>query len=398
MKFAVQANTRLVDLRILYLAHDLSDAAIWRRVHMLNTGGAVVDLAGFSRASPVTKGPAKTMTCFGLTKNGGFIQRIAAVGRSFATMRKKIPGTPKPDLIIARNLEMLALSGRVRAQFGRSDIPIVYECLDIHHLMLRRDVIGWALRKLERALMRKTSLLITSSPGFVRNYFDRFDQCAPQTQIVENKMLQNAPPHLSRVSDGKLSIGWFGILRCQKSLHFLDQITRNTDGRIQVSLRGKPAYDVMPDFDQIVANNPFLHFGGPYRYPDDLADIYSQVDLAWLLDFYQQGENSDWLLPNRLYEGCAHGAVPLVRATTETARFLQKRKIGAIIDTNDADKIATQLEAINITVARRAVQSEPQSTWICSDKECAELVTKLSQLNIPQISLSKPKSALQDQT
>ena len=38
------------------------------------------------------------------------------------------------------------------------------------------------------------------------------------------------------------------------------------------------------------------------------------VHFTWAIDFYEAGANSDWLLPNRLYEGGAHGAVPIALA------------------------------------------------------------------------------------
>ena len=61
--------------------------------------------------------------------------------------------------------------------------------------------------------------------------------------------------------------------------------------------------------DKVIDANPDLSFLGPYAWPGDLPDIYGGVDVAWLIDRYQAGQNSDWLLPNRLYEGCLNGAV-----------------------------------------------------------------------------------------
>lgn len=107
-------------------------------------------------------------------------------------------------------------------------------------------------------------------------------------------------------------------------------------GRYRVLLRGKPALDQLPQFHATVAANPDLDFGGPYRNPEDLADIYGQVHLSWLIDRYDAGKNSDWLLPNRLYEGCRHHAVPVALAGTEVANFLGDYGLGLTIAAPDA--------------------------------------------------------------
>ena len=59
-----------------YLAHDLDDPAIWRRVEMLRRGGARVRVAGFRRG----QGPLpEAATVLGRTANGRMVQRVRAI-------------------------------------------------------------------------------------------------------------------------------------------------------------------------------------------------------------------------------------------------------------------------------------------------------------------------------
>ncbi|TIS70411.1 MAG: glycosyltransferase family 4 protein, partial [Mesorhizobium sp.] len=104
----------------------------------------------------------------------------------------KFAGLARPDLILARNLEMLALASRARRAFG-AGVPIVYECLDIHRLVLRNDLIGKTLRGAERHLARDVKLLVTSSPAFVANYFKPFGQIAAPVELIENKYFDTMP-------------------------------------------------------------------------------------------------------------------------------------------------------------------------------------------------------------
>ena len=106
-------------LHVLYLVHDLVDPAVRRRVMMLKAGGAKVTLAGFRRA----RGAAAEFgdiapIDLGVTRDGRFAQRLAAVARAALTLGAKLRGVAKPDLIIGRNLEMLALANRAKALFS----------------------------------------------------------------------------------------------------------------------------------------------------------------------------------------------------------------------------------------------------------------------------------------
>src|SRR3546814_8999676 len=69
-------------------------------------------------------------------------------------------------------------------------------------------------------------------------------------------------------------------------------------------------------------------YGGEYRNPDDLPEIYGRVHLTWAFDFLDEGSNSDWLLPNRLYEGGYFGSVALASSHTETGKKVRELGLG----------------------------------------------------------------------
>lgn len=375
-------------IRILYLAHDLSDAGIWRRVEMLIAGGAEVAVAGFRRVD--SEVPVEcTVVELGRTENARLGKRALSVARARLSLGRTLSGLSAPDLVIARNLEMLALAAPALRVLGAPAAPIVYECLDIHRMMLRSDALGTALRGLERRLAQRVSLLLTSSPAFLRNYFDRYETVPAPVEIVENRFLELAPAPEAPVAGacpGPIRIGWFGILRCARSLDFLDRLTRAADGRIEVILRGKPARDALPTLDGVLAANPQLRLEGPYRYPDDLAAIYGAVDFAWLIDWYDAGENSEWLLPNRLYEGCRFGAVPIARKGTEIARVLEQLGIGVVTEGRSPEYLAQELTGLSLEDVARlkaAVARTGKARWSVDRDACRALVGRLSALRVP---------------
>lgn len=374
-------------LDVLYLAHDVADPAIRRRTLTLEAGGAKVTVAGFRRGADTacTDGVIE----LGITRDGKFAQRITAVGKAAMVLGSKLRGIGRPGIIIARNLEMLALANRANAIFG-GDIPIVYECLDIHRLLLRKDFAGRTLRAAEQYLGRNVSLLVTSSPAFIENYFRPISQLKAPTLLLENKVIDLGDgtavgPALPRppVPGAPWKIGWFGALRCQKSLKLLAEFSRAMDGKFEIVLRGRPAYSEFDDFDGFVKNEPFMTFHGPYKNPEDLAAIYHEVHFSWGIDFFEEGLNSSWLLPNRLYEGCRYGAVPIAMRGTETARFLSAKHIGLLLDRAEIAVLARLLG--DMTPARYLAEFDRvagtgSEDWVFDEGDCQRLVHRLTAL------------------
>ncbi|MCA0054936.1 MULTISPECIES: glycosyltransferase family 4 protein [unclassified Mesorhizobium] len=376
-------------LNVLYLVHDVSDPAVRRRITMLRAGGAQVTLAGFRRtANRIADVEGLRPLDLGATRDGRFAQRLTAVAKAAVSIGTRLRGMPRPDLIIARNLEMLALARRANTAFGAA-VPIVYECLDIHRLMLRSDKVGKALRATERYLARDVRLLVTSSPAFTANYFEPYGQVTAPVELVENKYFEAAAilPAEHEMAEAPVAppwrIGWFGALRCRRSLELLADFSRRADGRFEIVLRGRPALTEFPDFHAFVEAEPWLSFRGPYRNPEDMAAIYRDVHFSWAIDFFEAGQNSEWLLPNRLYEGCRFGAVPISMANTETGRFLGRQGIGILLPEASPDALEAaigKMEERRFSTLKERVLSRNPRIWSYDRSDCQALVDKLRSL------------------
>lgn len=375
-------------INILMLTHDVSDPATRRRVSMLVAGGAHVSLAGFRRSEfPIAEIEGCPVTDLGQTSNGAFLQRIAAVLRTLFCLKSHRSLFDKADVVVARNLEMLAVA--VRGQSLTNLKPfIVYEVLDIHRLLLRRNIIGMGLRWLEGWLARRCAAIITSSPAFVENYFDELSHAALPIRIVENKVL-DVHGTIEPLQDNKRAdgppwiIGWYGNLRCSRSLALLRAITMNSDGRVEVVIRGRPSLDQMPDFHKIIDDTPGMRYLGTYKNPEDLPDMYKSIHFAWIIDLFEEGLNSTWLLPNRLYEGCAFGVVPLALDGVETSHAMKSLHIGVTFTKPQESEFTQYFKTLTQDTYSGLVQAVAKispSTWICGQKECEELVAWLRSL------------------
>lgn len=100
-------------LQILYFAQDLADPAVRRRILMLKAGGARVTLAGFRRgANALAAIEGIDPIELGTTRDGRFAQRVSAITKACLSLPAKLRAVGRPDLIIARNLDMLAVANK----------------------------------------------------------------------------------------------------------------------------------------------------------------------------------------------------------------------------------------------------------------------------------------------
>jgi succinoglycan biosynthesis protein ExoL len=373
---------------LAYLVHDVNDAAVRRRVDLLAGEGFDVGLGGFCRHA----GPAGTSSArapvqavarvldLGRTRDARLVQRAAFVTKwllSPGAIRAFCADAP---VIVARNLEMLVLAWRVRAPRQR----LVYECLDIHRLMLGTGRKSWAMRWIERRLLAATDLVIVSSPAFARDYFAARQGRGDKVLLVENKVPVERravpPPRTGEDGgDGVWRIGWFGMLRCRRTLRELAALARSSQGRIEVVVAGIASAAEFPDFAREIAAHPGLCYLGAFR-QEDLSRLYGMVDFVWAIDYFEEGFNSDWLLPNRLYEGLAHAVVPIALAGVETGRWLQRHGVGLLVEEATAG-LPARLAAIGATehaAMRAAIVALPEAALYQTPVERRAIVAAIT--------------------
>jgi succinoglycan biosynthesis protein ExoL len=379
---------------IAYFAHDLADPAVHRRVRFLQMGGATeIAVLGFRRGDRAVADVAGlTPVELARTHDRRLLHRVLATARALVDggrWRAQLEGA---EVVLARNLEMLLIAAVARRRFAPR-ASLVYECLDIHRLMLARGPAGALLRRLERTLLAECGLLVVSAPDFAWRYFrpvhgDR----TPPICLLENKVLAVELPDLPAQRRPALPagpppgppwrIGWFGNLHCRRSLHLLAGLAARSGGAVQVVLRGRPQRGAIPDFDAVVAATPGMTFHGPYERPADLAAIYGDVHLVWAIDLYDAGGNSDWLLMNRLYEGGLYGAVPIALASVATGRWLRRRGIGLLLEADQPietalDATMARLDAASYLAARAAVDARPVSDFVHGPEDSAAVIAAL---------------------
>ncbi|MEM9421499.1 MAG: glycosyltransferase [Pseudomonadota bacterium] len=318
-------------MRIVVFGHDADDAMLARRIAAMEALGHTVT------AYTMRRGPQQRRTWdnhdLGQTHDGQMLHRLWALWKGLG--RGPSPATlAQADLIWARNLDMLLLA-RAALRRVRKNIPIAYEALDIHWSLSQQSLRGALMRATERWAMASAHGLITSSPGFIQNYFARYQKDHPPVHLLENKVPSDRlPARPSPNPRGQaeptppLRVGFVGALRCERSFTLLAQTANMMDGAISVHLHGKVSDDGIPNFEERIKASVHMTYYGPYQSPEDLEAVYSTLDIVWAGDYLMAGKSSSWSLVNRLYEGGYFGVPCLAPGGTQTAKWIEQNRTG----------------------------------------------------------------------
>lgn len=317
-------------------------------------------------------------------ENENLAKRVLVLTASIFKIAFNIGRVRRADVLVARNFDLLLLA--VAARFmALQRIPVVYECLDIHAIFTDPSRKGALFRFVERMLLARTALVVVSSPGFVDNYFRPVQRYRGPVFLLENKIWfsgtlperrgADAPPGRGTLQH-PYRVGWVGSLRCEPSFSILSGAARQLGERVRLEFHGNIHEHVLRDFDARLAGLANVAYHGPYSYPAGLA-MYRTLDFVWAQDLWQRGANSDWLLPNRIYEASYYGCLSIAVAGTQTARTVEERGLGYVVPEATAEALASliaELDPDEVATRRAALLARPTSDFVTSSAEVRAMI------------------------
>lgn len=388
MSGAAAARTRP---DFVYFGPDVAETGTRRRLAQLRQVGARVVGFTFERHNYHHDFvPDWENVSFGVIPAGRYGRRLGALARALLTVLRR-PGLPRPAIIVARNLDLLAIALAARL-LGRLRGPLVYEVLDVRGVLLGASPVARLLRFAERQLLRHCDALIVSSPGFETRYFRPIQGYRRPIILVENR-LNPAALAAARAPEGdwrsagrtkrgldpdRLVLGWVGAFRCARSAALLAAIARRLP-QVAILLAGVPTYCDRESFRRTFEGLPNVVFHGEFPYPRGLYEVYAQIDLNWGFDLSKKGDSGRWLLPNRLYEGGFFGVPMLTESDSETAAYVERLGIGwAVPAEEDAIVALITTRLPDEYPAAKAAAVAAMDTGFTDDNDLQAVVTALA--------------------
>ena len=370
-------------MRVIFFADDLSETAQLRRIRSIRAAGHDVSSVSLSKDARLHVAPPDWPDIrLGTIGEEQLGRRLLLLARGLARIWRNRHAIREADLLVGRNMHMAALCLIARRMAGRR-IPVLYECLDIHSIFTGTGPKARFARWVERRVLARASLLVVSSPAFVSRYFAPVQGFTGRWRLLENRIwFEQAPaprPAPAPPDEGPIRLAWVGAIRCRRSLELLLAAADALGPRLELHIHGMIHTHSLGDLEARISARPNVHYHGPYAWPDGLAPIYGAADLAWCQDLWQSAANSDWLLPNRIYEAGWFGCPSLACAATETGRTIEARGLGYTIPEATPEALIALLERLDrraLAARRTTVLALPDDLFRLTEAEIAAVVAE----------------------
>jgi succinoglycan biosynthesis protein ExoL len=384
---APQETPRPAVQRIAFFAHDSRESVVIKRAKAFQSAGAsVIGFMFHRKRDKMQPDPVWQNVALGATVDRNYLARLPKLCRGLWKVLRHRRELRSCDVIYARNFDMMALA-TIAKWLSRSSAQLVYEVLDVQRAFVGTDILNAMFRWIERRLLATCDLLVVSSPMFMTHYFEARQRYTGAWFLLENKVSASqfaaTPTAKARApaSGPPWIIGWFGTLRCARSLDILSRIAAAYPDKVTVRIRGTPSEEDIPGASLRAATTGRANFQylGPYESPRDLSEIYAEIHFTWAIDFLDAGSNSDWLLPNRLYEGGLFNAISIAREGTATGDKVVRDGLGVTLKEPIDESLSAWLLAMDAnefallaTAARRA----PRSLFV-DERDTVALLARL---------------------
>lgn len=366
-------------MNILFFTTALEHTTFRKTAKMLQDEGAEVKILGFTRNNfPVSELNDVAIESLGTISHGNYLQRLMRLFKLLPLIRRE---AKQYDVIYTFTLDTLLIC-RLSLIFKKK--IWVYQIQDIRAAYFGDSIKSRVLKSLEKIIINRVNVVVVSSLNYYTDHFKPlYNLNKKKLVVIENKLLKDSITKIKHpIVNNQFVIGYFGVMRCNRSWKILHQLALNNIDKIKLYLRGKPIIE--PDMQAIVDSIDNITFGGLYKSPDELDVLYNNVDIVWAAYPYSDSVNGNWKYARtiRFYESLAYGKPVIVQKGTPQEADVIKYNIGLIIDMKNVDETINRLSMISI---------EDLSTWseninkldesvYFHQSEYKDLLTKLNDL------------------
>jgi len=286
----------------------------------------------------------------GRIEHGHYAKRLCTFLRLLPVVRRQLL---ESDVVYAFGFDM-AFLGWLALRTMSMNSKFVMEIADIRQVLLGDGLMNYMLRLIERRLVKDLHLLVVTSKAFAVEYYGKLrgltslkylviENKVDATSMSSDRMCKGA----TKLKDMPLRIGYFGLLRCARSWVILKRAVMKGEGRIQLVLRGIPFG--IPSMSHEAQSIPFIDYAGAYKVPDDLPEMYGNVDMVWASYPFMNTTigNWRWARTNRFYEACYFKRPMFVQVGTEDGLAVEMLGIGCCVDLHHIEETVDRILAVD---------------------------------------------------
>lgn len=369
--------TEPINKKIIFVMQTLGHPRDAKRIKMLLDGGFSVEAIGFSRNNHVGRIPECRVDVIGKLSDGNYLRRFFVLLSSMKNLQFRLLNS---EIAYVSGFDMLFLTFLIKKLY-KLPFSIVYEVGDIRNIQTKSSIVGKATRWIDRLMIRHVDLVVATSIGYIKGYYKEWIGVSPKYHIIENKLeyeREGRKRSYRITSNTKIKIGYFGVLRCIRSIEILCMLAKSQPDNFEVIIAG-----VFQDEScrRLISDITNIKYLGAYKSPDDLDALYSDVDIVWACyPFPVCGdENWQWARTNRFYESCYYSTPMIFLKGSGDESSIVKYGIGMPVEDLFDDNVLDQFSLLtwsNVEKWRKAIEEVPKSVFVLE----AELETTKSKI------------------
>ena len=314
------AQSNKIPHTIIVIAPTMSQPRYHKRATLLSKI-AQIKVFAFSRGLyEESKFPGNiSIYRLGRISDRSYIKRIIKVIRAVFIIKQELKQNKNP-IYYAFSLDCVIIAKLSGIKLG---------FLEVGDLILPEGL-GTFSKIVERVVLRYVQGIFLTSQAHLSGYYRKeFEHSAYRNRfyIVENKLSSHflgKRPELSRDFSFPIKIGVIGLLRYEKPLHMLVNFVEKFPDKYSVHCFGDgPLKEYISSI-----NNQNIQYYGSFRNPEHLADIYSQVDVSYVV-YDNSLKNVRLAIPNKLFESAFYGVPILCADGTHLQKRVENWGIGA---------------------------------------------------------------------
>lgn len=221
----------------------------------------------------------------------------------------------------------------------------IYEESDLRHTYFKPKILANLLECIDKQIIKKSFLTAFTSEGFNKYHFG--DKIAENIIFIPNKV---SPAVVNygfkdehKLDMNHLQIGFVGAPRFKSVYNFI-KVYCNRFQNATFHVFGEPCQDGIEEHRSLV--NCVFH--GPFKSPQDLPEIYSQIDLV-LSTYDAFIENVQYAEPNKIYESMYFEVPIIVSKGTFLEEKVNKLGIGYAIDPLNDEEIVDFINKLSVS-------------------------------------------------
>lgn len=322
--------------KILFVLPVPTQPRFSKRIKMFSEKGYNITVASFER-DYFNKNELPTGIKYyslGKIQHQNYLKRIP---KMILSLRILIPLIKRNTTIYFFSPEMLILLSRFL-----SKKELLFEIGDIREIKAGNPLAKLFNIYYQKALSQSQSIIVTSE-GFRSYISEKFNLNKEKIKVVENKLLLEDFPVESQKKFQTIThftLGIVGLFRYKNILNFLEAYTQKPR-RFKIILYG--GGPILDDIYKYV-DNDMIHYRGQFKYPDDLSQIYEELDLSFTM-YNSDDLNVRLALPNKLYESIYFRKPILVSKNTFLEQKVLDYRVGFSWNQNDMDGLVSYLES-----------------------------------------------------